>query len=52
MSFKPYTEKIKKINIGICSILGPDPKPDPDPDPLSLNRGELTVTVGNMSSFV
>ena len=22
MSFKPYTEKIKKKNIGICSILG------------------------------
>ena len=22
MSFKPYTEKIKKKKIGICSILG------------------------------
>ena len=42
MSFKPYTEKIKKKKIGICSILGrdpdPDPEPDPDPDPSSRKR--------------
>ena len=33
MSFKPYTEKIKKKKVGICSILGPDPGPVLDPDP-------------------
>ena len=27
MSFKLYTEKIRKKKIGIC----PDPEPDPDP---------------------
>ena len=44
MSFKPYTERIKKKKNGICSILGriririnhpgsrsADPDPDPDP---------------------
>ena len=44
MSFKPYTEKMNKKKIGICSILGPiririhhpgsgsmDPDPDPNP---------------------
>ena len=36
MSFKPYTEKIKKKKIGICS--DPDPEPDPDPDPSSRKR--------------
>ena len=25
MSLKPYTEKIKKKKMGICSILDPDP---------------------------
>ena len=48
MSFKPYTEKIKKKKIGICSILGRirirnrtririhhpgSGSADPDPDP-------------------
>ena len=36
MSFKPYTEKIKKKKIGIWS--DPDPEPDPDPDPSSGKR--------------
>ena len=34
MSFKPYTEKMKKKKIGICSILGHHPgsgSADPDP---------------------
>ena len=35
MSFKPYTEKIKKKKIGICSRSDPDPEPGPDPDSLS-----------------
>ena len=36
MSFKPYTEKIKKKKIGICSILGRIHYPgsgSADPDP-------------------
>ena len=31
MSFKPYTEKIKKEKIGICSILGRIHLPEADP---------------------
>ena len=55
VSFKPYTEKIKKKKIGICSILGriririhhpgsvsADPDPDPhqnDTDPKHWKKG-------------
>ena len=33
MSFKPYTEKIKKNKIGICSILGRIHHPGREADP-------------------
>ena len=41
MSFKPYTEKIKKKknwNLFDRSDPDPDPEPDPDPDPSSRKR--------------
>ena len=44
MSFKPYTEKIRKKKIGICSILGRirihhpgSGSADPDPDPHQID---------------
>ena len=39
MSFKPYTEKIKKKkNWNLFDRSDPDPEPDPDPDPSSRKR--------------
>jgi hypothetical protein len=43
MSFKPYTEKIKKKKTGI--YFSSDPEPDPDPDPSSRKRILLIIEV-------
>ena len=41
LSFKPFTEKNKKKQIGICSILSPDP----DPDPVPLTRKRICIKI-------
>ena len=45
MSFKPYTEKIKKRKIGICSDPDPDPDPEPDPEPDPLSRKRIRICI-------
>ena len=44
MSFKPFTEKIKKKKIGI-------PEPDPDPDPSSRKRIRNTEDIPQVKMF-
>ena len=39
MSFKPYTEKLRRKNWNLFDFRSdPDPEPDPDPDPSSRKR--------------
>ena len=50
MSFKPYTEKIKKKKIGICSILGRIRIHHPGTDPQNRIRIKMT-RIRNTDTF-